>query len=204
MFKDLRKHLVTIVVATVAAVVAAGGIVGAHNNPSGGHVTFSHKTQGFKPLPLKKVSSSAADASDETAREEADEIPLFSKGPLSVYAKCFTNDSSNPLVKGEIYIRTTQGGAIFNSADEDSSSNAFLTPSTVEDQRQLVTTASADAAGTVNLSDPEDGPFFAAAGSLQVNGLLFVGTKVGQPAVGNGLFGSGNRRCVFGGSITSR
>jgi hypothetical protein len=207
MSESLRKHVVTIIVAAVAAVVAAGGIVGAHNAPSDGHVRLAHraeKTDGFKPLALRKVSSSAADADQSVARDEADEIRLFSKGPFRIYAKCYTVTGTSDLVVGEIYIRTTNGGAIFGTGDEDSSGNAFLTPATPEEERQLATTASADDPGTVNIVDGGDMPFFAAVGKFQLNGNVFVGTKEGDPAAGGGLFGSGNRRCVFGGTITWR
>jgi hypothetical protein len=204
MSETLRKHAVTIIVAAVAAVVAAGGIVGAHNAPSQGHVTLSHKTVGFKPLALKKVSSSAAAAMDDDARQAADKIPMFSKGPFRIYAKCFTRIDPDPLVHGEIYIKTTTGGAIFSSGDEDDSGNEFLLPTTPEDERQLATTASADPQGTVNIVDSQFMPFYAAVGDLQLNGNVFVGTKEGDPAVGGGLFGSGNRRCAFGGTITWR
>ena len=211
--ESLGRNLKTVIVAVIAAVVAAGGVVGAHNNPDGGHVKFAHeagkakRTAGFKPLALKKVSSSAADADQSVARANADKVPLFSKGPFSIYGKCFTDDSQsdNPWVFGEMFIEINQGGAIFDSDDEDGSGNGLLKPSTPEIDRQIGSTSSAagtESPGLINAPDASELPFYAAAGSLQINGHVFVATKVGQPEVGNGPFGSGNRRCMFSGTMT--
>jgi hypothetical protein len=202
MSERLRKHAVTIIVAAVAAVVAAGGIVGAHNDPGDGHVRLAHKTDGFKALALKKVSSSAASDDLDTAVQAADKLPIFSKRSFRIYAKCFTYVDPDPLVLGQVYIKTTQGGAIFSSANEDSSGNAFLTPSTPEHLRLLATTSSAGDPGTVGILDADYMPFYAAVDNFQLNGHILVGTKEGDPTAGGGLFGSGNRRCVFGGTMT--
>ena len=210
----IGKHAVTIVVATVAAVVAAGGIVGAHNRPDAGHVLSAHKARrankvsGYTRIPLKKVSPSATKDSVPAARDAAVKVPLGSAGPFRVYAKCFKETSSpdNPGVYAEIYLRTTVSGAVFESDDGDDSSNGFLAPSTPEDDRELLDQSSYAGPGnpgTLNITDAEEMTFWAAAGRTHVTGHLFTGTKVGSPEAGNGVFGAGDR-CMFGGFLASR
>jgi hypothetical protein len=204
----------TIVIAVLVVLGAAVGIGGAHNAYKSGHVLFAHragtaaKVTGFTRLPFKKLSPSATDAY-EAARAAATKIQLFSKGALTIYAKCFkeNGDPSNPGIYAEIYIKTSVGGAIFSSADGNSSSNGFLAPSTPEQQRQL---SGADSyagpygdPGTLNISDAASTNFYAAVQKTDLIGNLFVGTKVGSPVVGDGVFGAGDR-CIFGGTITSR
>jgi hypothetical protein len=160
---------------------------------------------GLKIIPLKKVTPSATNADQDTARANATKIPLFSQGPFSIYAKCFkeNSDPSNPGVIGEIYIKTTAGGAVFSSRNEDSSGNFFLAPSTPEVDRQLDTRYSYHGTdpGTLNITDPNQ--FYAAGGTTVLYGTTLVGTKVGNPSWGNGLFGTGDH-CIFGGTILSK
>lgn len=218
MFPFVRKHAATFVVAFVTALVTGGSFVWAHNNPSGGHVTYAHKAgtankvKGMTVLPLKKVSSSAqsdaASNSQAIARAAAKKVVLFQKAPFKVYLKCFTDTEQpdNPWVFGEIFIQTSGGKAVFASSDEDGSSNAYLVSSTPEQERQLVTESSSAGTGnpgTLNVSDGSEGIFYAASGTTHIEGQLFMTTKVGTPEVGNGPFGSG-RRCMASGTIHYR
>lgn len=212
MVGKFRKHAMTIVVAVVAVLVVAGGMSGAHNRYKAGHVLFAHKAgrankvTGFTRLPFKKVVPSATRTSQSAAQAAASKMQLFSKGPFKIYAKCFKeiSDPSNPGVFGEIYLKTSVGGAVFSS-EENGSSNGFLTPSTPEQERKLsimFSYAGTDP-GTLNITDAVDVNFYAAAQQTDLIGTLFVGTKVGSPIVGDGVFGAGDR-CIFGGAVTSR
>jgi hypothetical protein len=198
------------VVATVSGMVAAGGMVAAHNNPSAGHVRFAHKAgqankvKGMQVLPLRKVSVSATDPSEDTARANATRVRIFAQGPLEVYAKCYrsTSDPANPGTHGEVYIRTSVGGTVFDG-DSGDSSNGFIGPSTPESERRLVSQSSFAGVGnpgTLNIIDAYKGAFYAAAGNRHLTGQLLLGTKVGTPPAGNGLFGAGDR-CLFGGVV---
>jgi len=205
-----RSHLVTAIVAalaaTAAALVTAGGLAGAHNAPSQGHVRLAHTVDGLTIRRTVVVAPSATAATYDAARTSATRVTLATSGPFTVYAKCFKEISNpaNPGVYGEISIRTTKGGAVFSSANEDDSSNGFLRPTTPETSRNLLTQSSYAGEvdpGTLNVTDAEDGTFYAAAKGAQLQGTLFLGTKVGSPAVGDGLFGAGDR-CLFGGTFT--
>jgi hypothetical protein len=212
MSETLRKHAITVVVTGLGVLLVAAGIGGAHNNYQAGHVLFAHKAgtakkvKGFTPLALKKVSTSVSRSDTETARQDATKITLFHKSPFTIYAKCFkeTSQPDNHGVWAEIYIKTSSPGAVF-SADRSSSNNAFLDPSTPEDNRTLLQTDSYAGTvdpGTVNISDASHSNFWAAGQSTQLTGNLWSGTKVGSPIAGNGLFGAGDR-CIFGGTINS-
>lgn len=72
-------------------------------------------------------------ATEATAREAAPEIPLFSAGPFTIYAKCF---SFATTVRGEVLIKTSQDGSIFSGEDEElSGAPDFLNTSTPETER---------------------------------------------------------------------
>jgi hypothetical protein len=159
---------------------------------------------GLRTLRLKKVSPSVTAPTVEAARGSAFKIELFRQGPFTIYAKCFreNGDTTNPGVWGELYIRTRVGGAIFSSKSSNTS-NGFFKPSTPESDRQLdggESYAGSGNPGTLNITDPAS--FYAAVGTTVLNGTYFIGTKVGSPPAGNGVFGAGDR-CIFGGTILS-
>lgn len=210
----LRKGALAISVGSLAALIAAAGMVSAHNAPSAGHVRFAHKagtankTVGFTPIPLKKVSPSATNPDENVARANATNLVLASRGPFTIFAKCFkeTSTPSNPGVKAEIYIKTSAAGAIFSASGGDDTSNGFFGPSTPPADRELLSQSSYAGTGnpgTLNISDADDANFYAAGGNFRVTGDLFLGTKVGNPPAGAGVFGPGDR-CLFGGTLTSR
>jgi hypothetical protein len=164
------------------------------------------KVDSVTTIPLVNTQPSAAENGDFAARAAATPIPLFSKGGLEVYAKCFKNitDPANPAIDAEVYIRSAADGAVFSSEDEDNSGNGFLSPSDLEDDRQILGVASLAGPdpGTLNVTDAGHSAFWAAAGTSFIEGSLFAGTKVGSPVAGDGLFGAGDR-CLFGGTVSS-
>jgi hypothetical protein len=118
--------------------------------------------EGFDIIPLVKADPSAANADQNAAQASATEIPLFSKGAMSVYAKCFksTNNPANPGMHAAIFLEAGPG-AVFES-------------------------------GAGNSSDGEYSPFWLAQGENFIEGSLFAGTKVGSPEDGDGVFGPGD------------
>jgi hypothetical protein len=150
----------------------------------------------------KRVAPSATGTPANTTRAAAQRVPLLAQGPITIYGKCFIDTTSvgNPFVQGEIFIETSTGGVVY-SADSGSSNNGFLSPATVETDRELLSSGSAAGLGnpgTLNVTDADAGPFFVIAPGLAIHGQLMVGTKVGSPAVGDGVFGAGSA-CIFSG-----
>jgi hypothetical protein len=141
-------------------------------------------------------------ATSDAARTAAPETVLFSKGPFTVYAKCFT-DASGPNTNAYVYIRTSSNGALLDSDDSDydggSVATDFLNTDTAEVDRSLQSTSS----GT-NGSDYYKNNFGAhAADGTGLTGLMTVGAKNGTlGAAGDGAFGPGDA-CVFESNITS-
>lgn len=157
---------------------------------------------------LKKVGRSARNANLETAREAALKIKLFTEGPISIYGKCFgeNSDPSNPGMRAEVYVKTQKAGGIF-SADDGSTNNGFFGPGTAETNRTLVSESSYAGSGnpgTLNISDADSGNIYIAVKDTVVLGQLFVATKVGNPDAGNGVFGKPGDRCIFGGTFTTQ
>lgn len=109
------------------SLVIAGMMLGAVMiSPSFTNHTPQHTKQQIKKLSQKidkvdkkvqvmsrfKRVTATAGATEAAARNAAPRVPLFRKGPLTVYGKCF-RDNSMSEVHGEPYIATTVAGAIF-------------------------------------------------------------------------------------------
>lgn len=144
----------------------------------------------------KKVSSTASNADEATARAAATEVPLISGlGPVSTYGKCFVDTDAGPgatpQTRAEIYTRTTQNGVI-QEGDDDLPGNPFLDTTTAEDARQLDTEVTNQNTATVNETEfvlhSPDGKGF--------NGLTGISVKNGTLPGGDGLYGAGDV-CLF-------
>src|SRR5690606_36472008 len=62
--------------------------------------------------------TTATDGADEAAaRAAASEVPLYSCGQLTFYAKCFRNVATNTVI-GQIYVRTSVNAAILEGDDD--------------------------------------------------------------------------------------
>jgi len=149
-----------------------------------------------------RVAPSATATPASAARDAAQRVPLVSAGPLTVYGKCYVDSTSpgNPFVQGTIYVETSVGGTVY-SGDEGDSGNGFIDPTTVEADRSVLSVGSAAGVGnpgTLNVSDASAGQFFALAPGMAIQGQLALATKVGSPAVGDGVLGAGNA-CIFTG-----
>ena len=156
-------------------------------------------------IKLRKLSPSATNADQGAAQAAATKVGLYRDGGFRIYAKCFksTEDPSNPGMHGLIFLEAGPG-AVF-SGDERDSGNGFLQPGDPESDRVLLARASFAGPGdpgTLNAIDADAMPFYAAQGQRFIEGALIAATKVGNPAVGNGVFGAGDK-CLFAGTVRS-
>jgi len=134
----------------------------------------------------------------DTAQANAPEIPLFARGPLRVYGKCFTYNNGSPDVEAHIYIATTQNGVIYASEDNSDSGNAYLNTDTPESDRRLMYQGSQDSVGSLNAGSGKGGFYAFAADGTVLQGDVYVAAKQGSPAVGDGPIGPGSG-CLFTG-----
>ena len=132
------------------------------------------------------------------AQSAAPETPLFSKGQLSIYAKCF-RDTTTGTIFGEIYARTSANGAILQGFDTLPAGNAtLLDTNTAEEDAEVEADSLAVAdAGSVNEAE---GVLIAANG-LDLTVMTHIAVKQGTFPGGNGAFGDGNV-CLFGGEVS--
>jgi hypothetical protein len=144
-----------------------------------------------------------AGATFDAARSAAPENVLFSKGPLTVYTKCFT-DVSGPTTWAYAYIKTSVNGAIFDGDDDSLEGGAttdFLNTDSLETDRELMDTNAGTNTSAFYANHSSDFGAVAADGTTLI-GQVNVGAKNGTLAGGNGPFGAGDS-CVFSGSIQS-
>lgn len=129
----------------------------------------------------------------------APETVLFSKGQLTLYAKCY-RDTTAGSIEGGIYARTTANGAILQGVGPalPAGNSTLLDTTTAEADRavDLQLTAVADA-GAVGESE---GVLIGADGT-DLHILSHIAVKQGTFAGGNGAFADGNV-CLFGGQIS--
>jgi hypothetical protein len=157
------------------------------------HAAAAGALDGFTVLPLTKIHA-AAGADQTDARAAAPEIVLAQKGALRIYAKCFSYTATNPTVYAEVYAETSQDGAVFSSSTD------FLSTTTPEDQRILLSGHITSASGAIQHGDGELFVFGPEGSALQ--GHVYEATKVGAPPAGDGAFGAGDG-CMFGGRIAA-
>ena len=132
-------------------------------------------------------------ANEAAARAAAPENPLFSKGPLDVYAKCF-RDTGADTTRGEIYGRTTQNRSILDGNDNLSggaTAAEFLNTNTAEADRQL--DVESITGNDANYNEAESS--LGAPDLTALNLVTAIGAKNGTTA-GDGPYGPGNA-CVF-------
>jgi hypothetical protein len=143
-------------------------------------------------------------ATEDAARAAAPEQVLFSKGPLTVYGKCFT-DASGPETYAYVYIKTAANGAVFDSDNDSAEGGAlaadYLNTDTLEIDRELWDTSASLNTVSYEASHSTDFGAFAADGTA-LSGLVAVGAKNGTVAGGNGPYGAGDA-CLFSGNIRS-
>jgi hypothetical protein len=144
-----------------------------------------------------KVTATEA-ATEAAAQTAAPETPLYSKGQVSLYAKCF-RDNVAGVIQGEIYARTTANGAILQGTDTYPSGNATLLDTTTIEEDSEVDTQSETTADAGSIGEAES--VLIAADGTDLHLLTHIGVKQGTFPGGDGAFGAGNV-CLFGGAVT--
>jgi hypothetical protein len=145
---------------------------------------------------IRATATEGADAA--TAMAAAPEIPLFQKGQLDLYAKCF-RDVGGDETRVEVYARSSVDGSILDGQDNLPGGPAaadFLNPGTPEVDRQLDTEDIAGADASYN----ENEYAVASPDGTGLHGQLALGVKNGNLAGGNGIYGEGNV-CLIQGTV---
>ncbi len=145
---------------------------------------------------IRATATEGADAA--TALAAAPEIPLFQKGQLELYAKCY-RDVGGDETRAEVYARSSVDGSILDGQDNLPGGPAaidFLNPGTPELDRQLDTEDIAGADASYN----ENEYSVASPDGTGLHGQLALGVKNGNLAAGNGIYGDGNV-CLIQGTV---
>ena len=159
---------------------------------------------GLKALAVTR-STATSGANAAAAEAAAPETVLYTKGQVSVTAKCYT-DTSGPTTTAAVYAKTTTDGAIFSSNRDSLAGGAatdFLQTTTTNGNREIAYSTAAAGFGAIASSDPEDG-LFAIVGvdGTALQGTIIAASKNGAPAGGNGAYSAGDS-CIFYGSVLS-
>lgn len=168
--------------------IADGTITGAKVAPDG---IDSSNIADYKAAQTGVVA--ATDGVDrDTARAAAPPQELFSKGQLSIYAKCY-RDTTADEVYADVFMATSANGVILAGEGDLDGDPDFLDTDTLEADRALEndTNALLDGADT-NVSE-----FTAMApDGTKLVGHTGTAAKNGNLAGGNGIYGAGNV-CLF-------
>lgn len=178
-----------------AHATAAGLATNATNASNATRADSAKSLDGLQRLGLKRLTSSASNATFSAAMAAATEVPLFELGTVSIYAKCFTVGTS--LVAAH-FIKTSENGVIFDSQyDQAHGSPSFLDVGTPENEREILNT-SAGMDSYSYYSNPDPTYILTAAGqSYRVNTSVYV--KQGNLPGGDGPYGPGSV-CLFTGT----
>lgn len=214
-----RRPSAALVVASLALVMATGGTSVAaklvdggdikNNSVTGkdiknGSLTASDLRKGVivhKALPRTRVVATSG-PSETDARAAAPDVVLYRKGAITIYAKCFT-DLSVPTSYYEVYVKTSQNGAIFDSRDDSleggSAASDFLNTDTPLDDRLIEDSSAGANDASTDSADDSDFTIFAPDGTT-IRGWVGAFVKNGNLPAGNGVYGQGNV-CLFTGAI---
>ncbi len=154
--------------------------------------------QTVRPFGDSFERTKATDGADTaTARTNAPQVPLATKGQLTVYGKCFRNTTTD-TVFATAFIETSADGAIFESGPNQlEGTGGFLDVGTAETDRTLL---SASTGGNGSVLDA--GNWYAMApDGTGIGGEVAVAAKNGTVPGGNGIFGA-DSVCLFGGDAT--
>jgi hypothetical protein len=152
------------------------------------------------------VRATATDGTDaDTLLDTAPEIPLRSKGQISVYGKCvhFTNTDETWAV---VYVKTAADGAVFwsefgaqgvgSGLIGGNSASDFLNTNTPSEDRQVNFVSTIGPQTSMGAVDFE----VVGADQTHLSGQVMAAAKNGELAGGNGAYGAGNV-CLFGGEV---
>lgn len=160
----------------------------------GDYAVFSSSTGNLVKLTATEAATEAA------GRAAAPATVLFSKGGLTLYAKCF-RDTGTDTTYNEIYVATAADGALLDGSDDLGGGPAatdFLNTTTAEVDRQIDTATTTGATAQI-----DEGEFtVVGADGTHLLGQTTVAVKNGVLAGGNGVYGAGNV-CLVGGHFSS-
>jgi hypothetical protein len=189
--KQLKRNAVT------TAKIRKGAVTGAKIKlKSLGAVPNASNLVGLSRKGIVRANATNG-ATLDAAREAAPEIPLFSAGAFSIYAKCL---SFGVTVRGEVLIKTSADGSIFSGENEELAGQPYLNTTTPEKERVISEEQAAANKGEM-LAGQDEVAFYAfAPDGTSVRGDGLVAVKNGTPAGGDGIYGAGNV-CLFSGDL---
>jgi hypothetical protein len=140
-----------------------------------------------------KRLSAANGGSFDAARAAASPTQLYAEGQLSLYAKCFTDDSSD-TTHAYVYAATNAAGALLASGEDSLLGDPFLDPGTDEEDREVWSASTGNDA-----ADGFRNQFqITAADGTAIHGLVTAYAKNGALPGGNGQYGDGDACLVSG------
>jgi hypothetical protein len=186
--------------AITTAKIADGAVTGAKVQAATlGTVPNAATFSGYSRRGIVRVGASpTVNGSVEESRAASPEVPLFSSGPFTIYAKCFDVGAST---SSAVFIKTSQNGSILDSSQSSLDGAPFLNPGTLEVDRELRFIGTSVNSPAYSQAD---GGLFAAMApdGTVIHGDLQLGVKNGNPPGGNGVYGNGNI-CLFAGEMTA-
>ena len=146
-------------------------------------------------IPLRKVTA-ATGANADAARAAATPTELFKKGPLSLYAKCYTDTTADDTYAA-VFAATTAAGSVLLSSEDVLIGNPFLDPGTAEANREVEVedANNNDADGFRNVFE------LVAPDGMAVRGQVAAFAKNGNLPGGDGIYGAGDA-CLFSGIVS--
>ena len=130
-----------------------------------------------------------------SAQAAAPQTTLLTRGPVTLYAKCFRDPATN-VIEGNIYVRTTTNGVIVQGTDQHPIGNAVLLDTTTTEDDSEFQTLSENTANAGNVAEAENAILAPDGTAMYI--LTYIAVKQGSLPGGNGAFGDGDV-CLFGG-----
>jgi hypothetical protein len=170
-----------------------GTVPSAATATTAGSASVAANLSGYSHKFLRLAATPVADYS--AGVNSAVETEMFSAGPLTIVAKCFTYSSA---IYGMFQIKSSVDGAIFDSYSDYSYGTNFLGPNTPASDRELFYYSTGGNSAYIESSSPN---FVAVApGDVAVSGDLQVAVKQGTLAGSQGVYGPGNT-CLMTGKM---
>lgn len=158
----------------------------------------------FVRIPRQRVGPSAVTAPVAAARAAATPLPLFSRGQLSLYGKCFKDTTPTEDILAEVFIATAADGAVVQSDGvrrEGTNANGFLNAGDAETNRRITENSSQSGSQPSFAAGPEALQFVAMApDGTTLSGVLFAAAHHGGALPPTGAYGDGDA-CFFGGYV---
>ncbi len=133
------------------------------------------------------------------AREAAPEVKMFRVGPVTIYAKCYT-DTTLDRTHASFFIKTARNGVIFDSDEDDAAGDPFLNSATPEAERELMKDYASLNSATVYMQHSDE-TVAMLPGGRSFEARHSLAAKNGDLPGGNGLYGAGNV-CLVSGDLT--